>query len=451
MDSINPSDGKIIETFEEQSVEEIDNIIDNSDKSFLKWKNTTFEYRSELMKKAASLLKNKKLYLAEIMAKEMGKPVTEGEAEIEKCALVCNYYAENAKEFLRNEYIQTDASKSYVRFDPLGVILAVMPWNFPFWQVFRFAAPALMAGNVCVLKHASNVQICSREIENIFKESGFPDYTFKSIIAGSKKIEHVLKNKNIKGVALTGSNSAGESVGMIAGREIKRSVLELGGSDPFIVLKDADLDMCSKSACTGRLINAGQSCIAAKRFIVVNEISKEFEKKLVEEMKNRIVGDPLDRKTQVGPMARIELMNDLHKQVEKSVQMGAKVILGGKPLGKTSYYLPTVLTNVKKGMPAYDEEVFGPVASIITVDNEEEAINVANDTVYGLGASIWTKNIEKAEKLAERIDSGSVFINGIVKSDPRMPFGGTKKSGYGRELSKYGILEFVNIKTVWIK
>ena len=447
--SINPATSEVIEEFNELSEKDLKKIIDKTESEFQRWKKTSFSERSKLMKKAAEILmKNKEKY-AKIITQEMGKPITQSLSEVEKCASVCDYYAENAEKFLKNEKIETENKKSYVSYEPIGIVLAVMPWNFPFWQVFRFAAPALMAGNVGLLKHASNVPRSALSIEEVFKEAGFPENAFRTLIIGSKMVDIVINDDKVKAVTLTGSELAGSKVAETSGRNLKKTVLELGGSDPFIVLEDADVKSCAVSAANARMINMGQSCIAAKRFIVIEKVAKDFEKIYKESMESMRIGDPLKKETQVGPLAREDLLDALDKQVKESVKMGAKLLTGGKRIpGKGYYYPPTLLTDVKKGMPVYDEETFGPVAAIIKVKNEEEAIKVANDTPYGLGASIWTKDIEKAEKMAKEIDSGSVFINKMVASDPRLPFGGVKKSGYGRELSSNGIKEFVNIKTI---
>jgi len=447
--SINPGNGKVIKKYKEHSLKEVKTIIKNVGAEFSKWKLTSFSHRAKLMRKASSvLLKNKQKY-SRLMIDEMGKPITQSIAEVEKCAWICRHYAENAEKYLENEVVKTEAKKSYVQFDPLGVVLAIMPWNFPFWQVFRFAAPGLMAGNTALLKHASNVPGCALAIEEIFRKAGFPRNAFRTLLIGSGLVSKVIEDNKIVAVTLTGSVNAGSKVAETSGRLIKKTVLELGGSDPFIVLKDANIKKCAVSALNSRNLNAGQSCIAAKRFIVVREIAKEFEQHYTELTRNIIIGNPLDKKVQIGPMAREDLLYALDKQVKGSLKKGAKLLYGGKRLKRKGFfYEPTLLTNVKKGMPAYDEETFGPLASIIKVKNESEAIKVANDSEFGLGASIWTKDLKKAEKLAKKIDAGSVFINTIVGSDPRLPFGGIKKSGYGRELSQYGIKEFVNIKTI---
>ena len=405
------------------------------------------------MKNAASVLKNRKEGLANLMTLEMGKPLAQSRAEVEKCSWVCDYFAENAEKFLEDQVIKTDASKSFVTFEPIGVVLAVMPWNFPFWQVFRFAAPNLMAGNSGVLKHSSNVMGCALAIENIFKEAGFPENLFRTLVISSKNVAGVIKNRVIKAVTLTGSTAAGVSVAKAAGEQLKKTVLELGGSDPYLVLEDADLDKAADTCVNSRLLNGGQSCIAAKRFIVVESIYNEFEKIFVEKMKSKKMGDPFDESNNLGPQARNDLRDELHQQVRKSVEKGAKILLGGEvPAGKGAYYPPTVLTEVKKGMPAYDEELFGPVAALIKVKNEEEGIRVANDSTFGLGAAVFTRDIAKGERIAQKeLAAGSCFVNEFVKSDPRLPFGGINESGYGRELSVFGIREFVNIKTVYIK
>ena len=432
---------------------EIGKIISNTHSEYLKWKKTDFKLRSEKMKKAADVLRNKKEEFAKIMTLEMGKPIGQSRAEAEKCAWVCDYFAENAEKFLEDEIIKTDAKKSFVTYQPLGVILAVMPWNFPFWQVFRFAAPNLMAGNAGVLKHSSNVAGCALAIESIFREAGFPDNLFRTLVIPSGKVNEVIENKFIKAVTLTGSTAAGISVAKNAGAQLKKSVLELGGSDPYLILKDADLESASEICVNSRLLNGGQSCIAAKRFIVVESVYYDFLKLFVEKMKVKKMGDPFDEKNYLGPQARNDLRDELHQQVVKSTEMGAKLLLGGKtPEGKGAYYPPSILTEVKPGMPAYDEELFGPVASVIKVKNEEEGIKVANDTSFGLGAAVFTKDIERGERIAKsKLAAGSCFVNEFVKSDPRLPFGGINESGYGRELSVFGIKEFMNVKTVYVK
>ncbi|WP_456443434.1 NAD-dependent succinate-semialdehyde dehydrogenase [Caldithrix abyssi] len=451
MKAVNPANNQLIKEYPEHEIAEVKRIINLAQEEFHAWRRVSFVQRAALMKNAAHVLRQKKEELAFLITQEMGKIIRESRAEVEKCAWVCDYYAENAERFLTAEIIETDASESYVSFEPLGIVLAVMPWNFPFWQVFRFAAPALMAGNAGILKHASNVPGCALAIEKIFKEAGFPENIFRTLLIKPNLIPEVIGDRHVQAATLTGSEPAGAAVASMAGKEIKKTVLELGGSDPFIVLQDADLDKAVQTAVQARMINAGQSCIAAKRFIVVEDLLPAFEQKMAEKMRALKVGDPQDESTDVGPLARPDLVKDLERQVEKSIEQGARLLLGGKAIeGPGNFYPPTVLTDVKKGMPVYEEETFGPVAAIIPVQDEDEAIAVANDSPFGLGASLWTKNIEKGKTLAREIRAGAVFINGMVKSDPRLPFGGIKKSGYGRELSHYGIKEFVNIKTVWV-
>lgn len=450
--SINPADGKEIKNYPDMSIEEVNQIIIKTNDAFLDWRRTDFLTRSEKMKSAAKILLDKKDKYAEIMTLEMGKPVKQSIAEVEKCSWVCDYYADNAEKFLSNEEIKTDASKSYVAYEPLGIILAVMPWNFPFWQVFRFAAPNLMAGNAGILKHASNVSGCALAIEEIFNEAGFPPDLFRSIILPSEKMETIIKNKNIKAVTLTGSVPAGKSVASIAGSVLKKTVLELGGSDPYLILEDADLDSAVETCVNARLINSGQSCIAAKRFIAVKNIYEKFEEMFVQKMKEKKMGDPFDD-VDLGPQASVKLRNELHTQVTKSVEMGARLLLGGTISNeKGAFYPPTVLSNVSRGMPAYNEELFGPAAALILAEDEEEGIKIANDSSFGLGAAVFTNDLEKGKRIAEkRLNAGACFVNTFVKSDPRLPFGGINESGYGRELSPFGIKEFVNIKTVYMK
>src|SRR6266550_1991847 len=381
----------------------------------------------------------------------MGKPVRDGVAEVEKCASACEFFADNAARFLARETVATEARTSFVDFNPLGVVLAVMPWNFPFWQVFRFAAPALMAGNAAVLKHASNVPGCALAIESVFRDAGFPRGLFATVLVGSSAVAGLIADRRVVATTLTGSDHAGSKVAEQAGRELKKTVLELGGSDPFIVLADADLAAAARTAAEARLINSGQSCIAAKRFIVVEPVADQFLDRFLDELRSRRMGDPLVRGTQVGPQARLDLRDSLHEQVAESVKRGAKLLLGGEvPAGKGAFYPPTLLAAVDKGMPAFDEETFGPVAAVIRAKDAADAVRLANDSAFGLGASLWTQDRARAERMAAQIEAGSVFVNGVVKSDPRLPFGGIKRSGYGRELSEYGIREFVNIKSVWI-
>ena len=453
LQSINPFNQEIIKNYAEHSSDDTENIIIEADAAFKKLRQTNFDERAELLRKTASILKKNIEKYSNIITQEMGKPIRESRAEIEKCAWVCEYYAENGEKFLSPHEVKTDASKSYVTFQPLGVILAVMPWNFPFWQVFRFAAPTLMAGNVCILKHASNVSGCALAIEQIFRDAGFQKNVFRTLLINSKKVASVIENPIVKAVTLTGSTPAGKAVASKAGEMLIKTVLELGGSDPYIILKDADLQKAVISCSLSRLLNAGQSCIAAKRFIVVESVLGEFKSLLTQNMKNVQMGNPFDENTNMGPMVRIDLRDELHQQVVKSVELGAKLLLGGQiPTGKGAFYPPTILTDVKPGMPAFDEELFGPVAAIVTAKGEEEAITLANNSVFGLGAAIFTKDITRGEKIAaEELEAGSCFVNDFIKSDPRLPFGGIKQSGYGRELSDFGIREFVNIKTVYIK
>jgi len=451
MKSINPANLEVIAEYEIDSDKIVSQVIENAHKTWLKFKEIPIKKRSEYLLKVAQLLKNNKECYGKLITSEMGKPIKQSIAEVDKCAWVCEYYANNSETMLKNEVIITEASESYVRFDPLGIILAVMPWNFPFWQVFRFAAPALMAGNVCLLKHASNVPGCSLLIQHIFELAGFPKFCFNSLLISSSQVEAVIRNPLVKAATLTGSESAGKSISSIAGSCIKKTVLELGGSDPFIILEDADLEKAAKTAVVARLLANGQSCIAAKRFIVVERVFDQFLELFIKNMKEIKIGNPIEPDTDLGPLVRIEALEEIEHQVNESIKLGANVVYGGKKIeGIGHYYEPTILINVKKGMPVYNEEVFGPVAAVIKVKDEKDAIKVANDTQFGLGASLWTNDIIKAEILASTINSGNVFINELVKSDPRLPFGGIGISGYGRELSHYGIKEFVNIKTVYI-
>lgn len=451
--SVNPTTGKIVKTYEKHSEKGVEKIINSVDKSWNNWRFIEFSQKAVLMQNLSSLLRSRKEELALLMALEMGKVIKEGISEIEKCAWVCEYYAANAESFLENEFIQTESYHSFVSFQPLGTILAVMPWNFPFWQVFRFLAPTLMAGNSSVLKHASNVPGCAMAIEELVREAGFPENVFRTLLIGSNQVENIIRHPAIKAVSLTGSTPAGKSVAAIAGCELKKCVLELGGSDPYLILADADLKTAAKTCAKSRLLNAGQSCIAAKRFIVVDEVYSEFLEHFTHEMNAAHFGDPCETETTMGPMARIDLRDELHQQVVKSVKKGAEVILGGEiPNRKGAFYPPTILENIKPGMPAYDEELFGPVASVIRVKDEKEAIKIANDSPFGLGAAVFTNDLKKGEIIAEyQLDAGCCFVNDFVKSDPRLPFGGIKESGFGRELSTYGIKEFMNVKTVVIK
>jgi len=451
IESLNPATGELMKSYTEWSDEQVAQTIDAVHQTYLEWRTTTFAQRKELMLKAANVLRTRKDEFALMMAREMGKPVTEGAGEIEKCALVCEYYAENAEQMLADEPLESDAGKSYVAFRPQGIVLAVMPWNFPFWQVFRFAAPALMAGNAGVLKHASNVPACALAIEEVFAEAGFPENLFRTLVIGSSKVDKVIENPLVVATTLTGSEIAGSKVAQKSGEMLKKSVMELGGSDPFVVLEDADIEEAATIGVKARCINSGQSCIAAKRFIVVDAVYDAFLEKFKAGMKALKVGDPTEVQTQIGPQAREDLMLELHEQVQASVKRGARIELGGEPCGKGAFYPPTILAGVEKGMPAYAEEFFGPVAIFIRVKDEDEALYVANDTPFGLGGCVWTADSARGEAFAARIHAGAVFVNGMVKSDPRLPFGGVGISGFGRELSHYGIKEFVNIQTVWVK
>jgi succinate-semialdehyde dehydrogenase/glutarate-semialdehyde dehydrogenase len=420
--------------------------------TFRVYRETSFAERRAMMLRAAEILEAEKHELARIMTTEMGKPIKGAIGEAEKCAWVCRYYADTAEQHLSDQVIETDAAKSYIKFQPLGPVLAVMPWNFPFWQVFRFAAPALMAGNVGLLKHASNVPQCALAIEDIFHRAGFPEGAFQTLLVGSEAVEGILKDPRVVAATLTGSEPAGRSVATIAGSEIKKTVLELGGSDPFIVMPSANLEEAVTTAVKARTINNGQSCIAAKRFIVAKEIYTEFEERFVAEMKALTVGDPMQEATEIGPLATEQILKDVDEQVKTSVAAGAILLSGGKKLErKGNFYQPTVLTNIPKDSAAYSEEIFGPVALLFSVDDIDEAIHLANATTFGLGASAWTHDESERNRLIEQLEAGCVFINGMVASDPRLPFGGIKHSGYGRELGEFGIREFVNIKTIWVK
>lgn len=453
MNSINPTTGETLRNYDEHTEKGALSIINVVDKAWQSWKQTSFDQRSERMTNLAFLLRSQRDELARTITLEMGKVFREARAEVEKCAWVCEYYARNAEGFLLNETINTEFSESYVSFRPLGIILAVMPWNFPFWQVFRCAAPTLMAGNAMVLKHASNVSGCSLAIEDLFREAGFPENVFRSLIISGSRLEPVIAHPAVKAVTLTGSTPAGKSIASNAGKYLKKSVLELGGSDPYIILPDADLEKAAEICSAARLLNAGQSCIAAKRFIVVEEIYNEFCSLFRQKMKSATWGDPFNEEISIGPMARPDLREELHHQVLRSVKMGATLSLGGMiPSGEGAFYPPTILENVLPGMPAYEEELFGPVASVIKARNEKEAIEIANDSNFGLGAAVFTRNILRGKLLAEElIEAGCCFVNDSVRSDPRLPFGGVGESGYGRELSAFGIREFVNIKTIVVK
>ena len=449
--TINPATGEVIKEFKPLSDAEIEKKLQLAVSVFKSEHQTSFAERAKRMLKAAEILERDKDKFAHLMTLEMGKTYKSAVAEAVKCTTACRYYAEKTEQFMADEVVETGAKKSFIRYLPIGPILAVMPWNFPFWQVIRFAAPALMAGNVGLLKHASNVPQCALAIESIFLEAGFPEGAFQTLLIGSSQVDALLNDPRIMAATLTGSEQAGIQVGVAAARRIKKVVLELGGSDPFIVMPSADLETAVSTAVQARVQNNGQSCIAAKRFIVAEAIAEEFERKFVAKMQKLTVGDPFDEKTDVGPLSTPDAVRDLDADVQKSVQAGAKLLTGGYPLQrKGNYYAPTVLTNVPKGSPAYAEEFFGPVASIFRVKDQDEAIRLANDVRFGLGASAWTNDDKERERFINELEAGMVFINKMVASDPRIPFGGVKASGHGRELGTVGIREFLNAKTVWI-
>ncbi len=450
--SINPATGELIREFEEMQMSQVDAVLDDSVTAFHLWRKEPISKRQNFVQRLGELLITQKEKLATTISLEMGKPIQQSRAEIEKCASLCHYYAENAASFLESQNVETEFKKSYVAFQPLGVVLAIMPWNYPFWQVLRFSIPALLAGNSVVLKHASNVPGCSVAIEQLMKEAGFPTKVFQSLILTSSRIGGVISDRRVQAITFTGSTPAGRSVGALAGKSIKKSVLELGGSDPAIILADANLTHAAEACVKARLANAGQSCISPKRFIVETPVYEEFQHLVVEGFKKVIIGDPMDEKTQIGPLARVNLRLDLEAQVNNSIEKGSELLLGGgeAPLGG-NYYMPTVLGDVERGAPAWNEELFGPVAALIKASDLEEAIRIANDTTFGLGASIYTEDLERAQQIAENeLEAGTCFVNDFVRSDPRLPFGGIKESGYGRELSLYGLREFVNIKTIVI-
>ncbi len=455
MKAINPATGELIREYPEHGAATSPDtaaLLERAEQAFLSWRRVPFAERARLLSNASDLLRERASRYGRLMSEEMGKPVGAAEAEVDKCAWVCDFYAENAERFLAPATVATDASRSLVRYDPIGPVLAVMPWNFPFWQVFRFAAPAVMAGNVGLLKHASNVPGSALAIEEVFRDAGFPEGVFTTLLVPSAHVAGLIGHSVVRAVTLTGSEKAGIEIASEAGRHLKKTVLELGGSDPFLVLADADPSEAARQAAKARTVNSGQSCIAAKRFIVEEPIGDRFEEEMVKAMEALKVGDPLDRATEVGPMAREDLLDDLDDQVRRSVDAGAELRTGGRRLdGKGWFYAPTVLTGVRPGMAAFDEETFGPVAAVIRAKDTDEAVELANRSRFGLGASIWTSDPARAEALAAQIEAGSVFVNGIVKSDPRLPFGGIKASGYGRELAEVGIREFVNVKTVWVK
>jgi len=450
--SVNPATGELLRSFESLSDSAIEAKIQTAANTFPGFRKLPFSDRARMMSKAADILEADKEALGALMTAEMGKTLSSAIAEAAKCATACRYYAENAGRFMADEVVETSASRSYIRYQPLGVILCVMPWNFPFWQVFRFVAPGLMAGNVGLLKHASNVPQCALKIEEILLRAGFPEGAFQTLLIGAKQVESVLTDRRIAAATLTGSEEAGVHVGVTAAKNIKKVVLELGGSDPFIVMPSANLDDAISTAVKARIVNNGQSCIAAKRFIVAEQIADEFERRFVQAMEALKIGDPMQPETELGPLASAEAVTTLHEDVEKTVLAGGRVLTGGERIDRAGcFYAPTVLTNIPKDSPAYREELFGPVASVFRVKNIDEAIQVANDTRFGLGASAWTNDPAERERFANEIEAGMVFINQMVASDPRIPFGGVKASGHGRELGVHGIREFMNAKTVWIK
>ena len=450
--TINPATGEVVKQFQALTDAEVDGRIAKAARAFQSFRKTSFADRAKWMLKAGEILEAEKTELGRLMTLEMGKTFSSAVAEAAKCATACQYYAENAAKFVADEVIETSATKSYIHYQPVGIVLAVMPWNFPFWQVFRFIAPGLMAGNVGLLKHASNVPQCALKIEEIIVRAGFPAGVFQTLLIGASQVDRILNDPRVAAATLTGSEQAGIQVGVSAAKRIKKVVLELGGSDPFIVMPSANIDEAASTAVKARVINNGQSCIAAKRFIVHEQIADKFEKEFVSRMQALKLGDPFDEKTDVGPLATPDAVKDLDADVEKTLQAGAKLLTGGKPVnGPGNFYLPTVLTNIPKDSPAYREEFFGPVASIFRVKNLDEAIAIANDSRFGLGASAWTNDPAERERLINELEAGMVFVNQMVASDPRVPFGGVKASGHGRELGPYGIREFTNIKTVWIK
>ncbi|HKX27248.1 MAG TPA: NAD-dependent succinate-semialdehyde dehydrogenase [Blastocatellia bacterium] len=450
--TINPHTGETLRKFRPLSAGQLEEKIDLAAEAFRQYRRTTFAERSRMMCQAAEILEAEKEKYGRLMTTEMGKPLRAAIEEAAKCAWACRYYAEHAERLLADEVIETNATRSYIRYQPIGAILAVMPWNFPFWQVFRFAVPSMMAGNVVLLKHASNVPQCALAIEELFQRAGFPAGVFQTLLISSVQVPQVLVDPRVAAVTLTGSGTAGRAVASEAGKQVKKTVLELGGSDPFIVLPSADLEQAVETAVRARVVNNGQSCIAAKRFIVVDAIADQFESLFVEGMSALKVGDPMDETVEVGPLATAEILDELDEQVQKSVDVGAQILIGGHPLNVPGYYYaPTVLTHIPVEAPAYHEELFGPVAMLFRVRDLDHAIRLANDSTFGLGASAWTRDPSEQERLVDEIEAGMVFINGMVASDPRIPFGGIKQSGYGRELSANGIREFVNIKTIWIR
>jgi succinate-semialdehyde dehydrogenase / glutarate-semialdehyde dehydrogenase len=450
--SVNPATGKTLNTFAAYSEAQINEMLTLAEDAFRSYRRTGFAERARMMLRAAEILETEKESFGRLMTSEMGKPLRAAIEEAAKCAWACRYYAENAAAFLAEEMIPTNATRSFIRYQPLGPVLAIMPWNFPFWQVFRFAAPALMAGNVGLLKHASNVPQCALAIEEIFRRAGFPKGVFQTMLIGPDRAQGVLDDPRVAAATLTGSEAAGSKVASGAGKQIKKTVLELGGSDPFIVLASARIDEAVATAVKARTINNGQSCIAAKRFIIAEDIADEFQRRFVKGMESLTVGDPMEESTDIGPLATSEILSTLEKQVNQSLAAGARLLTGGKRLERPgNFYAPTVLVDIPKDSPAYSEELFGPVAALFRVHDLDEAIRLANDTKFGLAASAWTNDEQQRNRLIDEIEAGLVFINGMVASDPRLPFGGVKHSGYGRELGVFGIREFVNIKTVWVK
>ena len=451
MESTNPATGERIKQFATWDETEIERALADVSATAPAWQATSFAARAKILRAAAAELRANRDRYAGLITLEMGKLAREARAEVEKCALNCDFYAEHAERFLRDEPIETEARRSFVAYQPLGTVLAIMPWNFPFWQVFRFAAPALMAGNTAVLKHASNVPQCALAIEEILRKSGLPEGAFRTLMIDSRQVERVIADRRIHAVTLTGSDPAGRAVARAAGAHLKKTVLELGGSDAFVVLEDADLELAVAQGVAGRMQNAGQSCIAAKRFVLVDAIAEEFLARFKERLQALEPGDPARDETTLAPLARADLRDELHRQVQDSIAAGAEALLGCEPLpGPGYYYAPSILDRVKPGMRAYDEELFGPVAVVLRARDEMQALKLANDSRFGLGASVWTRDAARGEGFARQLQAGSCFVNGIVKSDPRVPFGGVKDSGYGRELSIHGIREFVNIKTVWV-
>ncbi|WP_281259290.1 NAD-dependent succinate-semialdehyde dehydrogenase [Salinigranum rubrum] len=453
MDAINPATGRRIESYEDATESDVRDALDRAETAYESWRHRPLRERETLLADAADVLRENEERYARLMTEEMGKPISQARSEVQKCAWVCDHYAEHASAYLGDDHHPSPPGTTVkTSYEPLGTVLAVMPWNFPFWQVFRFAAPYLTAGNVGVLKHASNVPGCAEAIEEVFREAGYPDGVFQSLLAPSDLIDDILRDDRVKAATLTGSGPAGRAVASTAGEELKKTVLELGGSDPFVVLDDADLDAAVEVGAQARNQNGGQSCIAAKRFIVHDDVYDDFLDRFVDEMESFVVGDPTDEETDMGPQAREELMEELHGQVTASVEAGATLVTGGEPLNREgAFYPPTVLTDIPEGCPADDEELFGPVAAVFRAEDEEAAIETANDTEFGLGASVWTEDRERGERVAHRIEAGCTYVNQLTKSDPRVPFGGIGDSGYGRELSEVGITEFVNKKTIWVE